>query len=85
MMSATKAQSQKIFEKLKTKPANKVRSHLDYLACLPHADLSPRYVLTAAPKTQLGPPFLSGYTCAWIVQPTTETWVSTSPLFDQLL
>ena len=27
-MSATKAQSQKIFEKLKTKPANRVRSPL---------------------------------------------------------
>ena len=52
-MSATKTQSQKIFEKLKTKPANKVGSRCP---CASIVNLTgPRYALTVDRRIQHGP------------------------------
>ena len=54
MSSATKAQSQKIFEKLKTKPANKVGLFHSIIGFSIHRLKIDRYASTAAPKIQLG-------------------------------
>lgn len=70
MALATKAQSQKIFEKLKTKPANKVcEAALNILATIDKV----RYVLIAGPKTQHGLRYHSAYTFALIAPRITET------------
>jgi hypothetical protein len=89
-MSASKAQSQKIFEKLKLKPANKVRTNTPPLAAhsavfwslSTNGLLASSYALTVAPRTRLGRQSPSVSTCASIAQPITVTLVSTSPLFD---
>lgn len=74
MSSATKAQSQKIFEKLKTKPANKV--YLHQVTELHHEyELSDyRYASTAVRRTQRGLQYHSVYTCASTALPITVTW-----------
>lgn len=88
-MSASKAQSQKIFEKVKLKPANKVRTPHPVRRCeigALNADVSIsvyRYALIAALKTRPGLQFLSVFTCALIARHTTVTSVCTSPLSDQ--
>lgn len=88
IMSASKAQSQKIFEKLKLKPANKVRITLPLVRGLAmfwplFANEFPTasYASTAALRTRLGLRFLLVSTCVWIAQPTIATSVFTSPLF----
>lgn len=90
-MSASKAQSQKIFEKLKLKPANKVRNQHPASVCpycglfgplFTHGLFADSYALTVAPRTRLGRLFLSVSTSASIVRPITATLVSISPLFD---
>lgn len=53
-MSATKAQSQKIFEKLRSKPANKVHLGLPLTAIDNETDLRSRYASTADQRTQHG-------------------------------
>lgn len=95
-MSASKAQSQKIFEKLKLKPANKVRTthhllpnghhpapdcHSVFWPLFADASLARRYASTANPRTRPGRPYLSVFTCALIAPPIIATSVSTSPLF----
>lgn len=82
-MSATKAQSQKIFEKLKTKPANKV-SILPWPLVPPRAIVAytgKRYALTADRKIQRGPLFHLAYIFALTARQTTATSESTSRLF----
>lgn len=84
-MSASKTQSQKIFEKLKTKPANKVRSELEPLSlgsdctCLT-LEWEFRPVSTATLKAQHGRPFHLGYTFVSTAARTTVIWVCTSHL-----
>jgi ADP-ribosylation factor GTPase-activating protein 2/3 len=81
---ATKQQSQKIFEKLKTKQANKVTSHpcpwpnFQLLRRLMHC--AGRYALTVVRTIQLGRPSLLVSIYASIVLRTTETSVCTFPL-----
>lgn len=76
--SATKAQSQKIFEKLKTKPANKVH-HCEVLKLHYTFVLSVyRYASTAVRRTQRGLQYHSVYTCALTALQITGTWGSTS-------
>lgn len=76
--SATKAQSQKIFEKLKTKPANKVHRFevlkLHYTFVLSVY----RYALTAVRRTQRGLQYLLVYTCASTALRITGIWGCTS-------
>lgn len=87
-MSASKAQSQKIFEKLKLKPANKVRNILPLVRGLAmfwplfaNAFTTASYASTAALRTRPGLRFLLVSTCVWIARPTIATSVFTSPLF----
>lgn len=89
-MSATKAQSQKIFEKLKTKPANRVKAPRQPKKPLSlksnprtHANSSAvySYALTAAPRIQHGRRCLSVSTYVWIVRLIIVTSVSISPSF----
>jgi hypothetical protein len=75
MALATKAESVKIFEKLKSKPANKVRS--PPTNGFPSAD-GTRSASTAAPKTQHGRRCRSASTCASTAPPSTAISVSTS-------
>ena len=81
MALATKTQSQNIFSKLKSKPANKVRC----LAGRGHGGqegltVDCRYASTAAQRTQHGAPCRSASTCASTAPRTTVIWVFTSPL-----
>lgn len=90
-MSASKAQSQKIFEKLKLKPANKVRNQHPASVC-PYCGLfwllfanglfASSCALTVAPRIRLGRLFPSVSTSASIARPITATLVFISPLFD---
>lgn len=89
IMSASKAQSQKIFEKLKLKPANKVRTTPPPVRSLAaiwplfaNEILAGRYASTAALRTRLGRRSRLVSTYALIVRPTIAILVSTSPLFD---
>lgn len=88
-MSATKAQSQKIFEKLKLKPANKVRSATPrppvcglamFWPLFADDSFTARYASTVALRTRLGHRCLLVSTCVWIVPPTIAISVFTSPL-----
>lgn len=83
-MSATKTQSQKIFEKLKSKPANKASTPPNPLS-FPLATYIDwcRYVLTVAPTIPPGPPFHLVSICVWTARLTTETLVFIFPLFAQ--
>ena len=76
MATATKAESQKIFEKLKTKPANKVGKSVERGRYQSAPDEDHRYALIAEQKTQLGPQCHLAYTFASIALPTTATWES---------
>jgi hypothetical protein len=78
-MSATKAQSQKIFEKLKIKPANRVR--MPHPVSVAYLTDGARYASTAAKTTRHGRPYPLAYTSALIVRQTTETLACTSPSF----
>lgn len=87
-MSASKAQSQKIFEKLKLKPANKVRHTLPLVRRLAmfwplvaNEFTTTSCASTAALRTRPGLRFLLVSTCVWIARPTIATSVFTSPLF----
>ena len=78
--SATKAQSQKIFEKLKTKPANKV---YDYQVpeLRRSRELSGyRYALIAVRRTQHGHQYHWVYTFASTAPLITAIWGYISPL-----
>lgn len=81
---ATKQQSQKIFEKLKTKPANKVCDR--GRECLKCRSTDPviffRYVLTVAKRILRGHRCRSVSISAWIALRTIATSVFTFPLFD---
>lgn len=79
---ATKQQSQKLFEKLKAKQANKVMQDTLTLDGLLANTMHARSALTAAPKTRHGRRCPLASTYVWIVPLTTETLVSISPLFD---
>ena len=74
MSSATKAQSQKIFEKLKTKPANKVCPLTLRTTCTAKGVC--RYALIVELRIQRGPRCHSVYISAWIARLTIVTWVS---------
>lgn len=85
---ATKQQSLKIFEKLKTKPANKVSAPLPPSTALlddpPRRLLTPdaprRFASTAAKRTRHGHRSRSASTYASTARPTTATSASTFPL-----
>lgn len=72
--SATKAQSQKIFEKLKTKPANKVHLHQVLELEEEYELTSYRYASTAVQRIQRGPQYHSVYTCASTAPLITVIW-----------
>jgi cytochrome bd-type quinol oxidase subunit 2 len=79
MALATKTESHKIFEKLKTKAANKVRRcFADYICATPLTTC--RYVLTVVQRTQHGRQCPLAYTSALTAQPTTVIWGCTFPL-----
>ena len=81
---ASKAESKSIFDKLNTKPANKVRapiSSLDGLRCMPHVlTLSVRSALIAAQRIQHGLLCPLPSTCVLTALPTIETLVFIFPL-----
>lgn len=90
MALATKSQSQKIFEKLKTKPANKVRiAHAISITLLKESAIWRRILtwlrsaLTAVRKTLPGPRSRSESTYVSTARPTIAISVSTSPLCAQ--
>ena len=85
MALATKAQSQKIFEKLKTKPANKVSAAAYTNIISSIHSLFSRCVSIVAPRIPHGPPFLSAYTSVLTAHLTTVTLVFTYPLSDRLI
>jgi hypothetical protein len=84
---ATKQQSQKIFEKLKTKQANKVRQAREHItfclesgaACLTES-VEHRSASIAARIILPGRRSRLAFTCASTARPTIETSVSISPL-----
>lgn len=88
---ATKTQSQKIFEKLKSKPANKVQPiNCPPLSSLESAGTSAddvnlvyRYALTAMQRTPHGHQYPSASISAWIAVRITETLECTSRLCAQ--
>lgn len=88
-MSATKAQSQKIFEKLKTKPANRVKAPRQpkkpflFMSKSSHANslIVYSYALTADLRIQHGHRYLLVFTYAWTVRLIIVTSVSISPSF----
>ena len=75
MSLATKAQSQKIFEKLKSKPANKVSCPSDLEV---HQLTPPRSALIAEQRIPLGLLYRSASTSVLIARPSTVTWEYTS-------
>lgn len=78
---ASKQESQQIFEKLKTKAANKVGAPVNLYTILPaEVNMQHRYALIASRTTQHGPRSLLQSTFASIVPRTTATWESISPL-----
>jgi ADP-ribosylation factor GTPase-activating protein 2/3 len=80
---ASKTQSQKIFEKLRTKPANRVRFHnATYTTPRSLTRLLFSYASTADRRIQLGHQFPLESIYASIAPQTTEIWACTFPLCD---
>lgn len=81
MALATKTESQKIFEKLKQKPANKVGHVMSWP--IPRGLTLFRSASIAVQRTRHGLLYLSPSISALTAQPTTGILVSTSPLSAQ--
>jgi ADP-ribosylation factor GTPase-activating protein 2/3 len=81
---ASKSQSQKIFEKLRTKPANRVSKPKDPRPLRMIADygMISSYALIVGKRIPHGLQCPSESTSASIARRITATWVSTSPLCD---
>lgn len=82
---ASKAESLQIFQKLKTKPENKVGQISLAKKPIVHGDTDhepSRSASTANRTTLRGPRCRSQSTSASTAPRTTEIWVYTSPLFD---
>ena len=80
---ASKLESQKIFEKLKTKPANRVSKHATChfdMEILTNGFVTGRYALIVGKKIRRGLLFLLAFTCVWTVPRIIGIWVFISPL-----